>query len=139
MKFDGRFGGIFGFLLMAVLVSGCVVPNESGYFNVSVSTDRYVYHSGETMNLNATIVCSGVPKNITIKIQGIKDRRGRYRILEVRDVELVSVDSIQEFSFTVPRCYGCAGVSPGEYEVEIMVLQNETDIWNGSVSVYLEK
>jgi len=138
MKFDSKILGIFG-LFLVLFISGC--GSQRSGLNVSLSTNEYIYHSADEMRLNTTIFCSMCPEhpeNVAITVRGILDRRGNYRIKEDRQVILNSEKNNEEFVFLMPRCYGCAGVSPGKYNIRVDIIKNKTKIWNGSVEIYLE-
>jgi hypothetical protein len=106
---------------------------------LNLSSDREVYHSSEEMSLNATIRTPAETENLTIRIYGVKDKGGNFRINEERSVSVEPPGANEVFSFRMPSCYGCAGVSPGEYEIMMEVLRNGTIIGNCSKTVRLEK
>lgn len=107
--------------------------------NLTLSADRELYHSSEEMNVNATIKTSTEAENLTIRIYGVKDGRGNFRVMEERNITVEPHGVNEVFSFRMPSCYGCAGVSPGEYEIMMEVLRNGTIIGNCSKTVKLEK
>jgi hypothetical protein len=105
---------------------------------ISIAINKEVYHSSDEMNINASIL---LPKEdyVMLKIYGIPDRGGNYRISEERNIS-IGPDGVNEtFTFRMPSCYGCAGVSPGEYEIVMEAWQNGEMVGNCSKTVILEK
>jgi len=106
---------------------------------LNLSSDKEVYHSSEKMELNATIETNTVMENVTVKVYGIKDRRGNYRINGEKEITVDPPRTSETFVFQMPSCYGCAGISPGEYEIMMEVLQEGQMIDNSSLRIELEK
>ncbi len=105
---------------------------------ISIESDKEVYHSSDEMNINASILLSK-EDYVMLKIYGIPDRGGNYRISEERNIS-IGPDGVNEtFTFRMPSCYGCAGVSPGEYEIVMEAWQNGEMVGNCSKTVILEK
>ncbi|MCD6590799.1 MAG: hypothetical protein J7K72_02400 [Candidatus Aenigmarchaeota archaeon] len=113
------------------------VPNPQLIFNLS--SNKEIYHSSDEMQLTLTIKASMNIENLTIKIRGVKDRFGHYRIKTEKVINLTEPESTEIFKFRVPSCYGCAGVSPGEYKIVTKILKNGELIGNLSKTIKLEK
>ncbi|MEE9323879.1 MAG: hypothetical protein V3U72_05040 [Candidatus Aenigmarchaeota archaeon] len=106
---------------------------------LNLSSDKEIYHSSEEMELTTAIEVSTKAENLTVKVYGIKDRSGNYRVKGEKVVDVDPPRGNETFAFQMPSCYGCAGVSPGEYEIIFEVLQNGEIIGNCSKIVKLEK
>jgi hypothetical protein len=110
-------------------------PNTGEDLNASVgsiTTDRGIYHSGEGMSLNVSV--EGATENLSVRVYGIRDGRGNYRI---NDEKTVTTNGSVEFLFSMPPCYGCAGVSPGNYTIICEILSNGTVVANSTKTVEL--
>ena len=112
---------------------------ESPHLNLNLSADKEIYHSSDEMGLETSIETYTKLENITIKVYGIKDRRGNYRVSGERTVNINPPGTSETFAFRMPSCYGCAGVSPGDYDIILEVVQNGEVIGNFSKTVKLEK
>ncbi len=106
---------------------------------LNLSTDKEVYHSSEEMSLTVAVGSENVLENVTIRVYGVKDRGGRYRIHAERTVDLEPPETIETFTFQMPSCYGCAGVSSGDYDIVMEVLKDRKLIGNVSKIIKLEK
>jgi hypothetical protein len=113
--------------------------SETVQLTLNLSSDKEVYHSSEEMELGTAIETGTGIENLTIRVYGIKDSRGNYRVNGERVVNVDPPGAAETFAFRMPSCYGCAGVSPGEYEIVFEVLQNGEVIENCSKTVKLEK
>lgn len=117
---------------------GSDIP-EPPRLNLNLSADKEIYHSSEEMELETIIETSTKLENLTIKIYGIKDRGGNYRVSGEKIVNINPPGTNEIFEFNMPSCYGCAGVSTGDYEIKMEIIQNGEVIGNFSKKVKLEK
>ncbi|MCK4336160.1 MAG: hypothetical protein KAW40_05565 [Candidatus Aenigmarchaeota archaeon] len=106
---------------------------------LNLSSDKEVYHSSEEMELKTTIQTETRVENLTIRVYGIKDRSGNYRVSGEKVVNVEPPGTSETFDFRMPSCYGCAGISPGEYEIIFETLKDGEIIGNFSKIVKLEK
>lgn len=106
---------------------------------LNLLSDKEVYHSSEEMELITTIETETKLENLTIRVYGIKDRRGNYRVNGERIVDIDPPGTSETFAFRMPSCYGCAGISPGEYEIIFETVKDGEIIGNRSLTVKLEK
>lgn len=116
-----------------------IKPIEAPQLTLNLSSDKKVYHSSEEMELRTTIQTATKVENLTIRVYGIKDSRGNYRVNGEKVVNIDPPGTNETFAFRMPSCYGCAGVSPGEYGIIFEVLQGGEVIGNFSKTVKLEK
>jgi len=106
---------------------------------MNLASDKEIYRSSEEMRLNAIAGPSESNENVTLKIYGIRDGRGNLRVSEERNATM-GLDGLNEiFVFRMPSCYGCAGVSPGEYDIVMEIWKNGELVGNCSKTVTLEK
>jgi hypothetical protein len=106
---------------------------------MSMLTDTETYHSGEYMEVRVSAACSEDLGSAIIKVYGIKDGAGRYRVNQEKIVEMSPPGNETVFLFEMPVCYGCAGISPGEYEIMAELLYSGEVIGNASKTVTLVK
>jgi len=106
---------------------------------INFSADKNVYRSSEEMELKAASATNAQIENLTVKVYGIKDSGGRYRVNGERLVNVDPPGKTETFTFRMPSCYGCAGVSAGEYAVVMEIEKNGTMISNTSVIINLQK
>ena len=138
---------IIAVLLIVFLFSNANEKTAEGFIkrphyaelNLNLSTDKKVYHSSEEMELTAVVETPGRLENVTIRVYGIKDRRGNFRIDAKREVNIEPPGTKETFTFRMPSCYGCAGVSPGDYSVHLEILREGEIIGNFTRVVTLEK
>jgi hypothetical protein len=126
-------------LVVIIFTSGCASVSESDVFNVSVSTDKDVYHSGEFMAMNLNITGAQKYENLTLIVAGVKDSRGNFRINYENNMSFNESFSSFNITFQMPSCYGCAGVSPGEYVVNLQMIHEGNVIGSYNKTIRLEK
>ena len=95
---------------------------ETGNIEIySLDTDKETYFSKENMIITLGIT-SKKEAEIGIEIKGIANK---LNLIETKYLEIGN-NSI-EFSYTTPSCYGCAGISPGSYNITAYILcENKT-------------
>jgi hypothetical protein len=106
---------------------------------LNLSSDKEIYHSSEEMELTTIIKTSTKLENLTVKVYGINDRGGSFRVSGERIVNIDPPGTTETFEFRMPSCYGCAGISPGEYKITMEIIQKGEIIGNYSKTVKLEK
>ena len=106
---------------------------------LNLSSDKEVYHSSEGMELKTTVETETRVENLTIRVYGVKDSSGNYRVSGEKVVTVNPPGTSETFDFRMPSCYGCAGVSPGDYEIMFEVVKDGEVIGNYSKTVKLEK
>lgn len=114
------------------------IPKEMK-ISMSILTDTEIYHSGEYMEARVSTACNSDLGSAIVRFYGIEDGFGKYRINEERIVEINSPGNETVFLVTVPRCYGCAGISPGEYNLTTELIYSGEVIGNTSKTITLAK
>jgi hypothetical protein len=112
---------------------------ENPQLTLKLSSDREIYHSSEEMELRTNIETETKIENLTVKVYGIRDRRGNFRVSGERILNIEPPGTSETFEFRMPSCYGCAGVSPGDYEIIFEAIHNGEILGNFSKTVKLEK
>ncbi|UCD07302.1 MAG: hypothetical protein JSW41_05785 [Candidatus Aenigmatarchaeota archaeon] len=116
-----------------------IESSEGMKISMSILTDTETYHSGEFMEARVSTACDKDLDSVIVKIYGIKDRFGKYNINEEKIVQINSPGNETVFLVRMPRCYGCAGISPGEYEVTAELIYNNIVVGNTSKTITLVK
>jgi hypothetical protein len=92
--------------------------------SISITTDTEIYHSGEYMEASISTASNKNLNSAIIKLYGIQNKIGSYEINEEQIVEIRAPGTETVFLATMPRCYGCAGVEPGQYELTAEIIYN---------------
>jgi len=132
-------------LLIGILISGCVqekietttttqttsttttttttIPIVSNpEVEMSLSTDKETYHSNELMNITVAINSSSNLQEVNVRVYGINARV--YRIDKTEKRNLTIGTNTITLSYKTPRCYGCAGITPGTYQINANLTYN---------------
>ncbi len=104
-------------------------------YTMSISTDRYTYHSHDDVNITIEIVSPKAMDGTTIHLFGIKNKYGAYKNERYFDMNLAEGENIIETKTNVPRCYGCSGIEPGVYQFHAVLYYNDTPIVNASTNI----
>ena len=105
--------------------------------SMSIITDTETYHSGEFMEATVTIATGTDITSGIIRLYGIENGMGDYEVDEEIPAEINSPGSETSFLVRMPRCYGCAGVSPGEYELTSELLYGNEIVGSCSKTITL--
>jgi len=114
------------------------IPKEMK-ISMSILTDTETYHSGEYMEARVFTACNNDLDSVIVRIYGIKDKFGEYRINEEKVVRINSPGNETVFLVRMPSCYGCAGISPGEYNLTTELIYSGEVIGNTSKTITLAK
>lgn len=105
----------------------------------SFTTDKDLYHSNEVMNIAVSVVTTGTVDNATVRIQGISDRHGRIRLMHDIPVNLTQGPATFVYDYQLPPCSSCAGLDPGDYEVNVTILRNNVTFSHLNRTVRIEQ
>jgi hypothetical protein len=125
---------VFAYIYHGLQPENASNPGEPNASVGSITTDKGIYHSGEGMSLNVS-VNKGETENLSVRVYGVQDRMGNYRISDQMPITQGMKEA--DFSFKMPPCYGCAGVSPGNYTIICELLSNGTVVANATKIVEL--
>ena len=100
-------------------ISGCVTEKEE-VITLSLknlSTGKALYHSAENVNLTAMIYSESDLENVTIIATGINGRLNEKKILNLK----TGINEVS-FSYNLPKCNVCGGISAGNYSLNCDVI-----------------
>ncbi|RLJ10143.1 MAG: hypothetical protein DRP15_01040 [Candidatus Aenigmatarchaeota archaeon] len=101
----------------------------------SVTTDKDVYHSGDEMKIN--VFLNEHKNTLTLMVNGIKDKYGEFRV--ARSYMVSPNEKWKNITIALPSCYGCSGVSPGNYTIYIILFSGDRLIDSFTKQITLEK
>ena len=134
---------ITGYVTLPQDLSGLVSNNPFGEddlaVSLSLSTDTEVYHSGEMMEARVAVACNKDLDSAIVRLYGVKDSRKTSKINEQEIVEIKAPGDEVVFLATMPRCYGCASVSPGDHELTAEVIYGSEVISSTTKTITLVK
>ena len=104
---------------------------------LELSTDKEIYHSNELMNITLVINSSNDIEDVTLRVYGINARY--YRLDETRRINMETGTNTVEFTYKTPRCYGCAGIIPGTYQINADLTYNNETIANITKDIGIEQ
>lgn len=107
--------------------------------SMSILTDTEVYHSGEFMEARISTACNKNLDSAIVKFYGIRNKIGSWEINEEKIVEINPPGNETVFLVTMPRCYGCSGIDPGEYDIIAELIYNNEIIASTTKTVELVK
>lgn len=90
---------------------------------IEVSADKDTYHSSENMNLSMIIRTSADIDEVMVTAKGINGRMNLQKIMN-----LTAGDNGVSFSYTLPRCNVCGGISAGSYDLSCEVSYGNTTV-----------
>ncbi len=113
--------------------------DEKPIITLSIMTDTETYHSGELMEAKVITSIDRDIDSAILRIYGVKDKFGKYRVNDQKIVELRAPGNETSFIIRMPQCYGCADISPGEYEINCELIYDGEVIGNTTKTIRLEK
>lgn len=105
-------------LALGLVVSGCTeqeVKEEStgiDFRMMSVSTDKTLYHSSETVNLTMIVYSNSTLENVIVTANGINGRMNEKKVLN-----LTAGPNEMSFIYKLPKCNVCGGIKAGSYNI----------------------
>jgi cytochrome c biogenesis protein CcdA len=105
------------FFLLIFTSLGCL---ESSPSMLSISTDKDVYHSNETLKVHIDFDSQDYGRG-QISVSGIKNAFDRALISETRDVNIKRGYNSYDFEFRIPSCEECSALSPGVHTINATV------------------
>ncbi|HID26436.1 MAG TPA: DUF11 domain-containing protein [Methanosarcinales archaeon] len=125
-------------LSLIFLTLGCLQETtKNPKLQISLYSDKKIYHSNETMHLYLEVYSEEDVKNSTIQISGIKNVFGIDVLSEDRQsVNLNKGKNVFEFEFKTPSCEECSTVSAGTHFINASV-KIKDQIFTDSIEVIL--
>ena len=127
------------FLILIGFIAGCYTEAKfnSSIKEVGLETDKDLYHSGEVMHISAYIDSPAAFKDVKVRFYGIYS--GRYRLDTTKIVDFVSGKNTVSIDYNAPRCYGCAGIKPGTYQINVDVIYGNQTLGTSSVDIEIRQ
>lgn len=133
------------FLILLIFIIGCETiqlraPDEISSFSldeINLATDKELYHSGEMMHIAFDINSPVAINNLSVRFYGI--HAGNYRLDQTKIVNLTKGENTIRIDYNAPSCYGCAGISPGIYQISADVIYDEEILTNTSVDIEIQQ
>ncbi|MBN2518116.1 MAG: hypothetical protein JXB14_04680 [Candidatus Altiarchaeota archaeon] len=104
-----------------------------------ISTDKYEYKSLEEMEISVVVDSPVVVGEVVIELRGILNDWGVSKLKLDKKTPLSEGHNVVKFDYTVPKCYGCAGLDPGTYSISAEVKYNDISLANTSTEVSIQK
>jgi len=112
--------------------------NTSKEVKVNLTTNKESYKQGEKVFLNVSVFSQGQLENVTIVVSGIETRFGRNYIALEKNVNLNQGENLIKFSFNMPYCSACSGVSTGKHEISVKVIYENETIGSNSKTIEIK-
>jgi hypothetical protein len=105
----------------------------------SFQTDKDQYHSKEIMKVQVTLTSDTRLENVRIFLEGIKDRYGELHLKKNTSLTIIPGTNTVNLEYQLPTCSTCSGIDPGDYPINLSVVQNGVQIARGVHTVHLEQ
>lgn len=99
----------------------------------NILTDKKVYHSSEIINLDLIISATGDLKDVVVRVTGIKNKLNKEKTVDITEGE-----NDISFSYQLPKCNVCGGISEGEYPIDCEISYDEI-VLNDSVTIEVQQ
>ncbi|OPX66655.1 MAG: hypothetical protein A4E37_01876 [Methanoregulaceae archaeon PtaB.Bin056] len=134
---------IFAVVISLIAASGAVayalLSGPASARIVSVSTDKDLYHSRDTMKISVSIESEGDLGNATLQLRGIEDRHGDCQLHKEIPVTVSKGSHIQVYDHKLPACSSCSGLNAGNYTINATLVQNGVPVSYMTHSFRLEQ
>ncbi len=124
-------------ICMLVFFIGCCSDCKETVNGVSLTTDRDLYHSGENMHISASIDANTAIDNVSLRFYGIFSKIYRLERSEIADLSKGSNEI--RIQYEAPSCYGCAGIRPGTYNINLDIAYMGKSIGNATRSIEIRQ
>jgi len=125
-------------LIISILAfSGCLESSKSQENTLTISTEKEVYHSNETLNVHIEFN-SSKEVEANIQVSGITNLFGRAMLSETREALLKKGDNSFDFEFKMPSCEDCSAVAPGAHYINATISIG-TQNYDNNTKITLER
>ena len=107
------------YLFRSLSIIGAAQGSE--IIRMELLTGKDVYRSGEDILIKAIVYSSKPLSNVSITLNGIE---GKMRLEEVVTLDM-GVNEF-DFSYRLPQCNACGGISPGRYNITGQIVHGNT-------------
>ena len=124
---------VFGVFIL-VFIFGCAVQTNEECQELTqiafsnITTDKPVYHSSELMNLSMIIYSESEIENVSVKANGINGRFIEEKLLDLNK----GMNEII-FTYQLPRCNVCGGISAGDYNLSFTISYKNISIEDSTI------
>lgn len=124
---------VFGVFIL-VFIFGCAVQTNEECQELTqiafsnITTDKPVYHSSEVMNLSMIIYSESEIENVSVKANGINGRFSEEKLLDLNK----GMNEII-FTYQLPRCNVCGGISAGDYNLSFTISYKNISIEDSKI------
>jgi hypothetical protein len=108
-----------------------MAAEDMDIYILNVSADKATYHSSELVNLSVLIHSSSDIDDVMVTAKGVSGRMNLQKTLN-----LSAGDNGVSFTYTLPRCNVCGGISEGTYDLSCEVSYGNKTV-NNSTSVQI--
>ena len=127
-------------ICMAVLFAGCVTTPIADSVEIeNVTTDEGTYHSGEIMNITVVLKSATDVSGVYTNVSGITNNRGANMLFKETTTNLTSGLNNVTFTYQMPGCSSCTGISEGTYHFNTSVVYGNVTVANSTCSVVLKQ
>ena len=105
-------------LILVIFLAGCNIVRTSEHIT-GLKTDKELYHSGEIIHMTYSIYSKVNLENVKVRFYGINATK--YRLDQIKLVNITIGNNTINFDYVAPKCYGCAGIKPGMYNISAEV------------------
>lgn len=127
-------------ICMAVLLTGCITEPIADSVEIkNITTDRDTYHSGEIMNITVVLKSATDVSGVYINVSGITNKRGKNMLFKETATNLTSGLNNVTFTYRMPACSSCSGISEGTYYFNTSVVYGNSTVANSTCSVVLKQ
>jgi len=114
------------FSLACLQVAFAAQPEaDDGIKIVALSTDKYVYHEKEEMDIFLSVYAPEEISDVVIGISGVKSKRGVYFVSLSNKTDLKAGDNEMTFTKKLPSCSRCAGIDLGTYAINASIVHDD--------------
>lgn len=128
----------------AVIACACIDPYSLGLggektASISVSTDKDIYKSLETMTITVSVDYFAHLNDTLVRVRGVTSSRGSHLLNRENTVGLSPGVNNITFTYTVPSCSACSGISPGPYYINATVTRGNLTLGRANHTVVIGK
>lgn len=105
----------------------------------SVTTDKDLYHSKETMKITVSLGSQGNMGNTTLRFLGLQDRHGAYQLDQEIPIVLSPGPNTVIYTHPLPSCSSCSGLTAGNYPIEVSLSRDGVPVSNMTHTIQLEQ
>lgn len=134
---------IFFTFICILLFNGCV-SKEAGNLESPIKipskpvidflgTSGEVFKSSQQMNITVAVNSEESIENAYVKVYGINSNRNRLN--ELHNMNLSKGLQFISIVYTTPSCFGCAGITPGPYNITAELIINDELVDSKTVEI----